>query len=50
MLKEKDFQNKIIKVITKKIPKTLIDYYQQRIDNVDKNIIEEAIRKFINEK
>ena len=27
-LKEKDLKNKIIKVITKKIPKTLIDYYQ----------------------
>jgi hypothetical protein len=49
-LKEKDFQNKIIKVITKKIPKSLIDDYQGRVGDVDKKVIEEAIRKFINEK
>lgn len=49
-LKEKYFQNKIIKVITKKIPKSLIDDYQRRVGNVDKKVIEEAIRKFINER
>ena len=49
-LKEKDFQNKIIKLITKKIPKSLIDDYQGRVGNVDKKVIEEAVRKFINEK
>ena len=49
-LKEKDFQNKIIKVITKKIPKSLIDDYQGRVGNVDKKVIEEAIRKFINKR
>jgi hypothetical protein len=47
-LKEKDFQNKIIKVITKKIPKSLIDDYQVRVGNVDKDVIEKAIRQFIN--
>ena len=49
-VKEKDFQNKIIKIITKKIPKSLIDDYQRRVGNVDKKVIEEAIRKFINER
>ena len=49
-LKEKDFQNKIIKVITKKIPKSLIDDYQRRVGNVDKDFIEKAIRQFINER
>ena len=41
-LKEKDFQNKIIKVITKKIPKSLIDDYQRRVGNVDKDVIEKS--------
>ena len=49
-LKEKDFQNKIIKVLTKKIPKSLIDDYQRRVGNVDKDVIEKAIRQFINER
>lgn len=49
-LKEKDFQNKIIKIITRKIPKSLVDDYQKRVGNVDKKVIEEAIRKFINER
>ena len=49
-LKKKDYQNKIIKVITKKIPKSLIDDYKVRVGNIDNKVIEEAIKKFINEK
>lgn len=47
-LKKKDYQNKIIKVITKKIPKSLIDDYKIRVGNIDNKVIEEAIKKFIN--
>ena len=47
-IKEQQTQRKIIKVLNKKIPKSLIEDYQVRVGDVDKDIIEKAIRQFIN--